>query len=392
MKIKKNSIDVFLIMLLMIGAIFPTAIAKQLISLSLAFLVLRIILSKDILLYVKQKIIIFLLLTPGILGSIFLAPEHTIRFSGILILALGFPFSSFKIMNSSIIVLLSLSLFYLFITQILLMQGNETILDFRELNYEYDILGAHQNYGTTESKSTNLIKNALNFKYGTVRGGGLYSNPNLLAGVVILYFFIFDITWKYLNQITNQNKKNWKTFFYWLIFLLVLHSLMQTKSKTYLIAFLVYYIFQYFDVINFLRLRFKKKFIFFLFMGVGILTLFFERFIEGILQGGSANIKYKILINYLEQASAYNIIFGGTFDLGFDTEYGYWIGAIGLSGIFAFYIFYKMVFKFSTQSRLLIFSLLIISFGASLFYNLLLVSILIPLFVLLLSSNKKINK
>ena len=71
--------------------------------------------------------IIFTLLMPGILGAFFLAPEHLVRFSGILFLVLGFPFSSFKIKHFPIVVLSSLILLYLIITQILIMQENQNV-------------------------------------------------------------------------------------------------------------------------------------------------------------------------------------------------------------------------------------------------------------------------
>ena len=388
MKIKQSSLDAFLIMLVMFVTILPLFIAKQLVILSLSFLAVRIITSKDIFFYVKQKIIIFILLIPGILGVIFFTPENLVRFSGILLIVLGFPFSSFKIKHFSIMVLSSLILLYLIATQILMLQGNQILLNFRDIAYHYELSYVHR-YGISDD----IIKNALNFNYGTVRSGGLYSNPNTLAGIVVIYFFIFDISWKYFDQIISYDKKKLNKYFYWSIFLLVLFCLMQTKSKTYLIAFSIYIIFQYLDVIDLLKLKIKKKSILSLILVAGISSLIFQKVMEGIfLKGGSINIKYSILFNYLENISIFNLIFGGTFEANyFDTEYGYWIGTSGLFGIVAFFIFYIMVYRFLPQSKALLISLLVISFGASLFYNLLLVSILIPLFVILLSSSKKLK-
>ena len=332
--------------------------------------------------------IIFTLLMPGILGAFFLAPEHLVRFSGILFLVLGFPFSSFKIKHFPIVVLSSLILLYLIITQILIMQENQIILNFRDFAYYYEGVEAHRNHWITD----NIFMNAFDFSYWKARGGGLYSNPNTLSGVVIIYFFIFDVSWKYFNQSINYGKKKWNKYFYQSIILLVLFCLMQTKSKTYLIAFLAYLIFQHLDVINLLKLRIKKKLIVPLFFVVGILPLFYGKVIDGIiLEGGSANIKYSILFNYLENASVFNLIFGGIF-FNFDAEFSLWIGAVGLIGVIAFFNFYRMVYQYSPQSKALLISLLLISIGGSLFYSLLLVSILIPLFVILLSSSKRLNE
>ncbi|MDA9105728.1 hypothetical protein N9J78_04060 [Candidatus Pelagibacter sp.] len=388
MKIKKSSLDTLLILFLMFVTILPLFIAKQLVILSSSFLLLRIITSRDIFFYSKKKIIIFILLMPGILGAFFSAPEHLVRFFGILLIVLGFPFSSFKIKHFPIVVLSSLILLYLIITQILIMQENQIILNFRDFAYYYENVEVHRDTRTTD----NIFKNLFDFSYWKARGGGLYSNPNTLSGVVIIYFFIFDVSWKYFNQSINYGKKKWNKYFYQSIFLLVLFCLMQTKSKTYLIAFLVYLIFQHFDVINLLRLRIKKKLIVPLFFGVGILSLFFGKVIDGIfLEGGSAFIKYSILFNYLENASVFNLIFGGIF-FNFDAEFSLWIGAVGLIGVIAFFNFYRMVYQYLPQSKALLISLLMISLGGSLFYSLLLVSILIPLFVILLSSSKRPNE
>ena len=388
MKIKKNLLDTFLVVLVMLVTILPLFIAKQLVILSLSFLLVRIITSRDIFFYSKKKIIIFILLMPGILGAFFSAPEHLVRFFGILLIVLGFPFSSFKIKHSFIIVISSLILLYLIITQILGLQGNQIILSLRDIAYNYEGAEVHRSYRVTD----NIFKNAFDFSYWGVRGGGLYSNPNTLSGVVIIYFFIFDVSWKYFNQSINHDKKKWNKYFYWSIFLLVLFCLMQTKSKTYLIAFFAYLIFQHLDVIDLLRLKIKKKLMVSLFFGVGILSLFFGKVIDGIfLEGGSAFVKYSILFNYLENASVFNLIFGGIF-FNFDAEFSLWIGAVGLIGVIAFFNFYRMVYQYSPQSKALLISLLLISLGGSLFYSLLLVSILIPLFVILLSSSKRPNE
>ena len=368
--------------------ILPLFIAKQLVLLSLSFLLVRIVTSVDIFFYAKNKIIIFTLLMPGIFGAFFASPEDLVRFLGILLIVLGFPYSSFKIKHFPIVLLSSIILLYLIVTQILALQGNQIILSLRDIAYNYENAEVHRGYGVTD----NIFKNLFDFSYLKTRGGGLYSNPNTLAGIVIIYFFIFDISWKYFNQIRSYGKKNWDKYFYWCIFSLVFFCLMQTKSKTYLIAFLAYLIFQHLDVINLLRLRIKKKLMITLFFGVGIFSLFFVKFIEAIfLEGGSVFIKNSILFNYLENASVFNLIFGGIF-FNFDAEFSLWIGAVGLIGVIAFFNFYRMVYQYSPQSKPLLISLLLTSFGNSLFYSKLLVSILIPLFVILLSSSKRPNE
>ena len=82
-------------------------------------------------------------------------------------------------------------------------------------------------------------------------------------------------------------------------------------------------------------------------------------------------------------------IFGGTYNKQFDNEYGSWFGATGLLGIICFIIFYKIVYQFEPRSISLIISLLLFSFGNTLFFNLLNASILIPLFIIILNLNYK---
>lgn len=387
MIIKKSSLDTFLIMLVMFVAVLPILIAKKLLTLAIFILFIRVAISKDFFIYPKNKMIIFMLLMPGIIGAMYTAPEHLIRFIGIIIIVMGFPFSTFKIKHTPILILSSLIIFYLSFTQILLLQGNQLIMNFRDFAYYFEGIDAHKNYGTTD----NIFKNAFDFSYWKIRGGGLYSNPNTLAAISLFYFFIYDTTWKNFNQIIKRNIKKWEIYFYSLVFISTLSILMQSKSKTFIIGFAIYLIISNFDLASFVKFKFKKKFlILFLFVS-GILFLFFDKIILSFLQGGSGNIKYSILFDYLENASIFNLLFGGTYNFWFDTEYGYWIGATGFFGVVAFFVIYRIIYNFSLRTRPLLITFLFTSIGSSLFYNLFYVSILIPLFIILLSTSKKIN-
>lgn len=387
MIIKKSSLDTFLIMLVMFVAVLPILIAKKLLTLAIFILFIRVAISKDFFIYPKNKMIIFMLLMPGIIGAMYIAPEHLIRFIGIIIIVMGFPFSTFKIKHTPILILSSLIIFYLSFTQILLLQGNQLIMNFRDFAYYFEGIDAHKNYGTTD----NIFKNAFDFSYWKIRGGGLYSNPNTLAAISLFYFFIYDTTWKNFNQIIKRNIKKWEIYFYSLVFISTLSILMQSKSKTFIIGFAIYLIISNFDLASFVKFKFKKKFlILFLFVS-GILFLFFDKIILSFLQGGSGNIKYSILFDYLENASIFNLLFGGTYNFWFDTEYGYWIGATGFFGVVAFFVIYRIIYNFSLRTRPLLITFLFTSIGSSLFYNLFYVSILIPLFIILLSTSKKIN-
>ena len=389
MIIKKSSIDSMLVVLVMVATILPTFLARPLVGVFVSFLVVRIFFSKDLLLYINQKIIICILFIPGILGAAVTAPEHLIRFSGILLLVFGFPYSSFKIKNTPILISSTLILLYLIISQILILYGNTTIINFRDFGYRHEWSYVWE-YGHTKE----ILKNAFIDK-GSIRAGGIYFNPNVLSGSVILYYFIFDATWKTIKQTTNYNKINWKFLFYWFMFFLILTSVLLTKSRTIVIAFLAYLIFQHFVLSDLIRLRLKKKLIYISIFVFGILFIgFFERIMSGLTENtGSANIKFRILYKYLAKTDFYEWIIGGNYNIFFDSEYGNWIGATGLMGIIAFFSFYKMLYKFEPQSKPIVISFILISFGNTLFYNLFFVSILIPLVIIFFSfSNQKLIK
>ena len=391
MKIKKSWMDTSLLLLLMFVAILPTLVAKPMVIIFVGLLSIRILLDRNIFIFGKTKTIIFILFVPGIVLSIFDAPEHTVRFVGILLLVVGFPFSNFEIKINLVRKLSILILLYLIITQILLALGNETILNFREFGYANEWSYVF-NYGDTTGA---IIYETLSQR-GNFRAGGLYHNPNDMAGVILLFFFIYDISTRYLNQ-TNMNYKinRYKNLFSVSIFSLVLIGILLTKSRTLTIAFLLYILIQNTNLTELIRLRFKKKFFVIITLVTGILYLNFERIMSGVLEkGGSANIKFRILASYIREENYFKLLFGGTFDKHFDAELGYWLGAAGAMSIISFFIFYRLVYQVVPEAKALIFSFILISFGITLFYHLLFTSILIPLLITTFSlySKKSMNK
>ncbi|MDB4154465.1 hypothetical protein N9682_04985 [Candidatus Pelagibacter sp.] len=390
MRIKKSSLDTILILFAMLAAAAPTVVAKPLVALSLCFILLRVIAGDDKNNLVSTKILIYLLFLPGILGAIFVAPQNLVRFFGIMLIILGFPFSSFNIKQFPIVVTSALILIFLSVTQILLLHENQLILDFRDFGYRDVHASLFDNYGYVE----NIFRDILDyFKDNYIRAGGLYFNPNVLAVVLLLNFFIFDISWENNNQITGHNKKNFKRYIiYTLIISLVIFSIILTKSRTVVIALIAYLIFKNFNFEDLLRLKFKKKLIMPILLSIIILYIFLERILVGLLNPtGSANIKILIFFNYIRESSLPDLLFGGTFNVNFDTEYGNWLGASGFLCLFAFFIFYRMMYGFSNQSKALLISLLVISIGNTLFYNLLFAAILVPMFIILLSFNNLLN-
>ena len=394
MIIKKSSLDTTLcmgIMLTLVSPYFDANINKILVFVSMVFLLIRILFSKELFSHINTKILILILFLPGIMGAIFLAPGNFIRFTGVIFLTLGFPFSKFKINYFPILVLSSLILLYLIITQMLIMQGNQLMLNFREFAYtdEWSYLHRGPMYGPVEDIFENAFSSEAN-----IRAGGLYSNPNVLSLLVLLYFFIFDISFKYANETYFNNKKKLIRYsFYLLILLLVTFCFLIAKSRTVVGAFSIYLIIKNIDLASLKRLKIKKNIILPFLLGTSFILFFLDRLFNAIFsQSDSGVAKLGVMLSYLDRVSVFNLLFGGTFNVSFDQEYGLWLGATGISGLIALYIIYKMIYKFSNDSAPIIFAFLIISFGNTLFYNLLYTPIICIIFIILLSFNKKIVK
>ena len=157
MILKKISIDTMLVIFTMLVAVMPTFLAKPLVAVSLFFLLLRIIISNEIFHYINKKIFIFILFLPGTLGAVFMAPAHLIRFLIVILIILGFPFLSFRIQQFPILITSILILIYLSVTQILLLQANQLIIDFRDFGYRNDYSYIFDYYGYVENIFREII-------------------------------------------------------------------------------------------------------------------------------------------------------------------------------------------------------------------------------------------
>ena len=197
---KKNTLDTILVLLCMLTPISPTIFAKKLVIISTALLILRILGSSNLLYLLKKKLLIFFLFTPSIIMAIFISPEDVIRFVPVLLFVFGFPFYDFNVRPLPTRLFAAFILVYLITTQTLLAFGNLTLIDFRNTWYP-DELGYLWNYGIIDSVLLSL---------GKFRAGGLYFNPNVLASIVVLYYFMFSISSEYddKNYINGKKKKN----------------------------------------------------------------------------------------------------------------------------------------------------------------------------------------
>lgn len=371
---KKSTYDTILAMFCMMTPVSPGVFAKELVIVSTTLLILRILVTRNIFYFIKKKVLIILLFTPGIIFAIFTSSENLIRFVPVLLLVLGFPFYGFKIKAKPIMILAISILVYFIATQTLLAFGNSILLNFREVWYPTEFDGAF-NYGTVDT---------LFFTPEEFRAGGLYYNPNVTASVILLYYLIFSASFQYIseNSINFSKKKPFmKNILYLIILGLVSVSLFFTSSRTAIITLVVYVASQNFNM-NLLKKGLIQKKTFWAFLFTSIFLLFVgERMIDGVVSTeGSANAKFQILTSYLADVDFLTLILGGTFNIQFDNEYGNWIGASGLLGIFAWINIFKMMYHKIFQTRALIIAFLFTAVGNTLFYGLLSGSIVLILF------------
>ncbi|MDA7801175.1 hypothetical protein N8950_00335 [Candidatus Pelagibacter sp.] len=390
MTINKKSIDTLLVMLCMLAPITPVFYAKKLVIIFFSFLVFRILVGKDLFYLLNIKILIFVLFLPSMMMSIFYPGEDFYRFWPVLLIVFAFPFSDFKINYSKPLFLIICIFYFLIITQFFLAYGDDFFLNFRDKWYPH--VAPHKfDGGFTDS----LIESIFSGNR-TKRFGGLYHNPNDLAGMIMIYFLIFDCLSK--NQLTIYEGKK-KIFFkiiYVVTLVLIISSLFLTSSRAVLVPFIVYLFFKNLDFKAIKEFKIKKAAVPFLLISIVIFFLIIESVFDGIFAERSSFLyKFNYFFKYIEETNFYNLMIGGNFGLFFDQEYGYWLASSGLIGYLAFIIFFRMMIKIVPTTKLLILVFLLIGLGATVFYNFMLISIVTSLLIInssLYFNNIKLNK
>ena len=384
MKLKKNVLDTFIISCCMVMPITPTIIAKELVTISYLIFIIRIFFSKDLFKLINTKILIFIFFVPGLFFSLMGNIENTLRFVTLLLIILGSPFSNIMIRKKNINFVSLLIILYLVLSQFYLAKGNTILLNIRETWYpfEYDYVFEKSGF------YTDSIIGSIIDKQNWFRPGGLYFNPNTLATLVFLYFLIYDITSSQSVKDNLIRHKKFKKIIYFCVFILVTLSILLTKSRTIIITYSVYLIFSNFNLKQFIKFNITS--ILTMLIPTAILLFKFPIIYEGIFNyQQSFYLKITFLNQYIQNSDLMTLMFGGTFDYFFDMEYGYWLGASGLFSFFGFYIYFKKIVQVVPKMKILLLSFLLISFGNSLFYNLLNSSILLSLIVVLCSLNYK---
>ena len=373
MTLKKSSIDTFLIACCLVSTIMPVIFAKKMVIMVFCFLLIKFLVNRNKFHYINVKIMIFLLFLPGMTMAFSHSGEALFRYFPVLFLIFGFPFSNYQLNYFFLFKTLIFIILYLILSQLLITYGNDFLIQFRINWYPFEWIDKFD-ISPINSFSEIYFREKSVYRYG-----GLFYNPNTLAGLVFIYFLIFDILYNHIKKISYQTNFKW---IYFVIISLIIISLLLAYSRTILITFILYLLFK-----NFNKIFFKLKIRFFvlieIIVSLIILALIFESTILRILNPrDSFSFKYMAFKNYIEDSSILNLLIGGNNDTFLDQEYGYWLSTSGLIGLLAFFIFFKMMINTVKTTKILIFSFLLIGIGATVFYNFIMISVIIPLLII----------
>jgi hypothetical protein len=381
----KISIDTIIIIFAMVSPVAPLIYAKKLVLVSISLLTFRLIIYNNLFYNFIKKLFIFIFFIPGIILTSFNASENLIRFFPILFIIFLYPFSKLRLNFNSIKVTSVLILFYLISTQVLLTYSFQQLFDFRNYYYPNEFTEMWDNSYPIQDIS-------LFEKIGNYRAAGLFYNPNVMGTVVVLYFFFFIYCANNVEDFRVLLKKKTiiNNLFFSIFLIFIILSLYFTLSRTAILGFIGFLFIKYLNFNNF-----KFKYFFFLFL-LSFFSIYFlhEHMIEGFLDGGSLNIKFKIIIDYLSYVPDLNLYLGGiyshkTYDLQFDQDLGNWLGSVGLFGIVGLIIIFKLLFNI-VNLRPLVVSILLLSVGGGALFGIFTASIILPLIVVACSRQHQV--
>jgi len=343
--------------LLLFSLFLPKSLAQFLVPLLLMALLYQG--RKDIGRYFVQKFFLLSALAGPLLVAVFITPGDALRFVSIIILIAAFPFAGINTAGLSRTALLCF--FYALTFQIGILLDLPFFDGFRSNFYPADL--ATWTQGDFE---------ASDFGFRSVRAAGLFYNPNVAALMTLFSYVIYAVS----DKTPFSGKLNL------IIFILAGISLILAGSRTYLVAFVLI------AMLNFFKTKVSRGAVFAL--AVVFLSGFAYEYIfqDFSNSSGSVNIKNQILLDYLNAAITRDggwlaLLFGGEYFVQFDNDVGYILGAWGISGMFsvlAFSLFFMMKIKSSWKILLFILGTMI---GNSLFFGLLTAPLMICLCVAL---------
>jgi|GEM_PF-6656387 len=364
----------FILPLVFFSALAPTNVAKILCIASIILVLLAGLRISSLNKYLGWKLAISLFFLPGIFNSLFLGPENLVRFTPILLLSWLYPYDPIPIDIKLLRVACFLLLCWLVVGQILLALGNPGMVTIRDGYYPIEL--NVWNYGISETLSFNLRE---------FRAGGVYYNPNVLAGCIFLTYLPLYILRNY-----SEKQMKWSAYstpLFHISTLIAGSGLFLAGTRTYLVVFIIMFLLPRFSSLIGLLKRLKINLSnLLLFLAISFLFSFvapqiFSGF--GASSDGSISIKNQILLSYINSSDAIQLLFGGIYNVHFDAEYGYWLGSAGALGLLAVLLFYLMIAVNSRTLRSIIFLLLLIGIGNSLLYGLLTSTLIVPVIILL---------
>ncbi len=378
---KKSTLDTALIVSALLSPVAPGLVSKELVMMSFSLLIVKILVSGNILRYIKEKVITILFFLPGTTLALLNSPSDMLRFFPVLFLVLGFPYRGFKLNHAVIAYASILVIGYLFVTQLLIAFGNPSLISFRNDFYPIE----HDAWRYRDIGS-------LFFPFGTFRAAGVFYNPNVQGLVLILYFFVYSILH---SSIRPKNKKLiFSDWAYYILLAIVFYSIFITGSRTALMSLIFYILLKEALSNGMFKISKKIKWTILLLASAPAIWFFlWDRLMQGFTDPmGSANIKLRILFDYLQASDLATLLFGGTYDLQFDAEYGYWIGAAGICGVIGWVLTLRLFFSHIPSSRAISLAMLLMAIGNTVFYGLMTGAIATLLLVTACTLTPKANR
>jgi hypothetical protein len=366
----------FILPLVALSSLAPTSVAKMLCVVSISFVLIYGFRIRTITKYFEWKIAIFLLFIPGIYNSLLEIedPEHLIRFIPVLLLTWLYPYDSF---SSDIKLLRHVSfalICWLVVSQILIALGDPVFLHIRD--YYYPVEHNSWDYGISDS---------LSLGFRAFRAAGLYYNPNTLASCIFLAYLPLYLSRE--HSINMEISPRLSSALFMASSFISILGIFLTGSRTYMAGIMILLTFP--SILSLTRSIIFKRFnwshFFLICASLYILPFFAESVIEGFGETGEASVSIKNanLLSYINTTDAVHFIFGGSYGIGFDSEYGCWFGGSGAMGLLALLLFYLMIAINSRTSRVIVFCLLLVGIGGTLFYGLLTATLVIPSIILM---------
>jgi hypothetical protein len=358
----------YLLPILLAAPLLPSAIAPVAVTLLLGVIAIACLKASTLLHYFQWKYVELSLLLPGALTALANNPNEIIRLAPLLFLVLYYPFESLRISPRLLWRSSLICLCYCITTQLALALGNPLVENFRDLYYPLEVNA--WNYGSVES---------LMLSFGEFRAGGLWRNPNILAGNVFILYMASYGSW--MSMKSNSHIISFKFLEEQkLLAFIVVFSIFLTATRTYIFSLVLFW-----AILVAQRLyralptgRLPLFLVIPVAAGCFLIYQAWERFVQGFQTQGSLEIKNKILVEYLNSVSVTDLLFGTGINLQFDAEFGYWLGFGGILALLAVILFYSTVMVKNVFSIAMILPILIAGLGNTQMFGLLTASLLIP--------------